>query len=1100
MVLAGTNTPIAADINFTIADIDGTGANPNAPTREFVVVATDTLSSFQSAGTTDIRFITSTPGSVTAYGTQNELANPPQPISAAKFNWLNTSSWVITYNTVRAAVLTARFNHDGNSEFNLGTGGITTSIPRIDLDSNNSTASGSGYRGTYIENGAGVRIVDTDTTITNPVGNVTSSTVTLTNAQAGDQLLVNGSAAASGTLAGGISYTITGNVIQLTGSATAASYQAALGAISFRSTSERPSTADRIFNIGFANATFASNVAVSTISVVEVNDLPTAANDGARTTAEDTPILNIDVLANDTDIDDKPVPGGTNSNVVVTSASASNGVVSINANGTLNYTPNANFSGTDTITYTISDGRGGTSTATVPITITAVNDAPTAVGTLPPRSNLDGTAGINVATASAFADVDGPSATYGATGLPPGLSINSATGAITGTIDRSASQTGGGVYNVVVTRSDGTLSATQAFGWTITNPPPVAVNDAALTVNEDVAGTTVNVLANDSDPDGDPLTVTGASATNGTVVINANNTITFTPNANYNGPATITYTISDGQGGTATATIPVTVTAVNDAPVRVGSLPPQTNADAQAGINVATAGAFSDVDNATLTYSATGLPAGLSINAATGAITGTINRSASQGGAAGVYAVVVTATDAAGAAVTQTFSWTVTNPGPTAANNSASTSEDTPIPSINVLGNDSDPDGDPLTVTAASAPNGTVTINGDGTLRYVPNANFNGTDTITYTISDGQGGTATATVTVTVGAVNDAPTPVGALPPQANVDATGGINVPTAGGFADADSPALTYSAAGLPPGLSIDSATGVITGTLTANASQGGAGGVYSVAVTATDAGGLTATQTFSWTVTNPLPVAVNDTATTNEDTPILIPVLPNDSDPDGDPLTVIAASASVGVATIVGNQVQYAPPANFNGTATISYTISDGNGGTSTATITVTVSPVNDAPVATPIPARNTSDGAAISVPVAGNFSDVDGNPLSFSAAGLPPGLSINPVTGLITGTIAANASQTNGGVYTATITASDGNGGTVTQTITFNVTNPAPVAANDSGSTAEDTPVTLSPLANDSDPDGDPLTIDGGGGAQWDCGDQRQWHRDLYTQPGL
>ena len=79
------------------------------------------------------------------------------------------------------------------------------------------------------------------------------------------------------------------------------------------------------------------------------------------------------------------------------------------------------------------------------------------------------------------------------------------------------------------------------------------------------------------------------------------------------------------------------------------------------------------------------------------------------------------------------------------------------------LANDTDPDGDPLTVTSASAANGTVTINPDGTLRYVPNANFNGTDTITYTISDGQGGTSTATVTVTVGAVNDAPTPVGTL-------------------------------------------------------------------------------------------------------------------------------------------------------------------------------------------------------------------------------------------------------------------------------------------------------------------------------------------------
>ena len=172
-----------------------------------------------------------------------------------------------------------------------------------------------------------------------------------------------------------------------------------------------------------------------------------------------------------------------------------------------------------------------------------------------------------------------------------GLSINAATGVITGTIDRSASQAGGGIYNIVVTRRIGSLSATQSFSWTVTNPAPVAVNDTALIVNEDTAGTTVNVLTNDSDPDGDPLTIVSASATNGTVVVNANGTITFTPNANYNGPAAITYTISDGQGGTATATIPVTVIAVNDAPVAVGTVPPQTNVDAQSGVNVATAGA-----------------------------------------------------------------------------------------------------------------------------------------------------------------------------------------------------------------------------------------------------------------------------------------------------------------------------------------------------------------------------------------------------------------------------------------------------------------------------------------------------------------------------
>jgi large repetitive protein len=1109
IVRTGTNTPFQTDITFTVADIDGVSATQR---REFVSVSTNTLSSFQAAGTSRVQFDPSVAGLVTAYGTADESGAAE---SGARFNWLNTSSFQVTYNLARNvtvggnAVVNALFNHDGDLDFDFGTGGVTTSIPRLDLDGNDNTAPGSAFVNSFTENGPAVRIVDTDVSIVNPVGNVTSATITLTNAQANDQFLINGTTATTGTLTGGISYTISGNIIQLTGSANANQYQNALQAITFQNTSEAPTAGDRTINLSFGNGTFNSNVAVSTISVIAVNDTPTISAPASYTGTEDTAVTINGLTMADVDAGTSSVqltisvPAGVgvlnftptafitvvnNGTGTVTLQGQRSAILNAVNGGALTLNPAANFNGTSSVSFVFNDrGNAGRdpgltgdatseeATVTATLTLAAVNDAPVAVGNLLPRSNVDAASGISVATASGFTDVDNATLTYSAAGLPAGLSIDTATGIITGTIDRSASQGGtGGVYSVIVTARDaGGLAATQTFSWTVTNPAPVAANNTAST-NEDTPIAAINVLGNDSDPDGDPLSVVSASAPNGIVTINPDGTLRYVPNTNFNGTDTITYTISDGQGGTATATVAVTIAAVNDAPVPVGTLPARANVDATTAISVATAAGFTDVDNATLSYSASGLPTGLSIDATTGVISGTIDRSASQGGTAGVYSVIVTARDAGGLTATQAFSWTVTNPAPTAANNTASTNEDTPIASINVLGNDSDPDGDPLTVTSASAPNGIVTINPDGTLRYVPNANFNGTDTITYIISDGQGGTATATVTVTIAAVNDAPVPVGALPARSNVDAAAGINVPTAGGFADVDNSALTYSAAGLPAGLSIDAVTGVISGTINRSASQGGAGGVYSVVVTARDAAGLTATQTFSWTVTNPSPIATNDTATTNEDTPVTIAVLPNDSDPDGDPLVVIAASATVGTATIAGNQVQYTPPANFNGTATITYTISDGQGGTSTATIIVTVNPVNDAPTATPIAPRNTADGATLSVPVAGSFSDVDGNPLSFSAAGLPPGLTINQATGVISGTIARDASQTGGGVYTATITASDGNGGTVTQTITFNVANPPPIATNDSVATAEDTAITISPLTNDTDPDGDPLTI--------------------------
>ncbi len=1058
-----TGVPVNIDITYTVADIDGVAGAPRS--REFVTVSTDTLSSFENAGTSDIEFDVSIPGEVTASGTQNETGST-NTTSAARFNWLDTSDFTITYNIDPASgVAQAGFSHDGDLDFNLGSGGTTVSIPRLDLDGNDSTAAGSAYKGTYVENFAGTAIVDSDIRITNPVGDVQNATITLTNAQAGDRLLVNGSSDATGTLGGGINYILSATGVSLSGDANSAQYQNALKAITFESVGERPSTIDRNITISFANSLLSSNVATSTISVVEVNDLPTAVNDTAQITAENTPINNINVLANDFD--------GDGDTLSVISATALNGTVVINPDGSLNYTPILQFSGLDTIVYTISDGRGGESVATVEIVVTPVNEAPMPVGSLSSQSNIDAAQGIYVGTAQGFNDADDAILTYSAIGLPSGLTIDANTGAITGTIDNSASQGGsGGVYNIVVTATDPDgLSATQDFAWTITNPRPEANDDGGST-NED-SEIIINVLANDRDPDGDDLTIISASAANGIVVINANGTLTYTPNANFNGNDIITYTISDGEGGTDTAVYRMTVVAVNDAPNPIGVLPPQSDVDATTGVSVATASGFNDVDGPSTNYSATGLPPGLSINSNTGEITGAIDNSASQGGANGVYTVTVTATDFQSTPATQTFAWTVNNPAPTASDDVASTDEDTAV-NVNVLTNDSDPDGDLLSVIAASAVNGTVDINGDGTITYTPNPGFNGTDSITYTISDGEGGSSTATVDVTVTSVNDAPTPVGSLPPQTNIDADTGISVATAGGFTDSDDATLTYSASGLPSGLSIDTNTGEITGVVDRSASQGGSNGVYAITVTATDSGGLSATQTFSWTVSNPAPVAANDSAVTSEDTPILIDVLPNDSDPDGDPISLIAAAASVGQATIVGNQVNYVPPANFNGIATITYTISDGEGGTATATIEVTVTAVNDAPVGTALPLQDTVDGAVIAVPVAGNFSDVDGDILTFTATGLPLGLSIDPDSGVISGTIDNSASQTGGGTYTAIITASDGNGGTATRAIVFDVVNPGPDAVNDSASTDEDIPVTIFPLANDSDPDGDDLTI--------------------------
>ncbi len=319
----------------------------------------------------------------------------------------------------------------------------------------------------------------------------------------------------------------------------------------------------------FPNSTFAaSNYWVDVVFQTGPVNQPPVANPDARSTSEDTALTLpvTDLTANDTDPEN-------NSLSITAVGGASNGAVVLNA-GNVVFTPTANYSGAAAFTYTLSDGNS-TATGTVNVTVNPVNDTPVAnndSGFTTPFQTF-----LNIPTSTLLGnDTDADNDT---------LTVDSVGGAVNGTVTPPG-QTG----NVVFTPNTG-YSGPASFTYTIKDPsnaqatatvnltvgasgnqPPNAVADSATT-NED-SPVTISVLANDTDPDGHPLTVTllNLTGTQGNATINANNTITYNPGAAFQsldagqqGTDTFSYEVSDGQGGISSAAVAVTVTGVDDA-------------------------------------------------------------------------------------------------------------------------------------------------------------------------------------------------------------------------------------------------------------------------------------------------------------------------------------------------------------------------------------------------------------------------------------------------------------------------------------------------------------------------------------------------------
>jgi VCBS repeat-containing protein len=757
---------------------------------------------------------------------------------------------------------------------------------------------------------------------------------------------------------------------------------------------------------------------------------------------------------------------------------ASGAQITVETDGSYIYDPAGGFqalregqTALDTINFTVADGNGGTDTAQLRVTVTGVNDAPDAVddaftvgeaGLLDTANVLGNDTDADTADLPSVVAVNGQVADVGSQiTLSSGalLTLNGSGGFVydpNGQFD--ALQTGDTATDSFTYTSEDGFSAQDTATVTITiegnSSTPVANADAATT-DED-SDTTLDVLLNDTDPDGDTLAVTGidgqpatvgqpvALASGALATLNADGTITYDPNGRFDdqdqGDITtdsFTYTVDDGNNGTATGTATVTIDGVNDAPDArddarsVGESGTVTiDLLANNGFGVDSdpdADAVLNVDR----IQGQNVAIGTAVTLASGLIVtktaaGTVEVDTDgqfEGLGAGESVIRTFAyrlNDGLGGTDSAIVRVTVNgeNDDPEAEDDGFNVAVDGALAG-NVLGdNGNGPDSDPDTndtlgvieVNGSAAglggltlPSGAIlTLNADGSFTYDQNGQFSGlgagqtaTDSFTYTIDDGNGGTDTATVSITIG----------------------GNNLP----------------------------------------------------------------------------PVAADDPVTTDEDTALAaIAVLANDTDPNtADTLAISAIDTTGTLGTVTDNgdgTIAYDPAGQFEAlglgeqaTDTFTYTVSDGNGGFDTATVTVTIDGVNDAPVANDDPVTTDEDTALAAIAVLANDSDVDTtDTLAISAIDTTG--TLGTVTDNGDGTIgydpngqfeALGAGDT--ATDTFTYTASDGNGGfdTATVTVTIDGVNDAPVVTSSASATVLEGQSGVLYTATADDPEGDTVT---------------------------
>ncbi len=808
------------------------------------------------------------------------------------------------------------------------------------------------------------------------------------------------------------------------------------------------------------------------VVVIDDVDEPSVVANDVAIIGEDAEATLVDVLANDTDPD-----------TALTIAAVTQplrGVVAIATDArSLTYKPNANYCNTppgstlDTFTYTLA---GSGLVGIVEVAIDCVDDPGLAQNDTAAATQGDPARAIDVLANDA--DPDGNLRIISVTQPPEGTVV--ITGEGTG-LTYQPSGNPSATSDVFTYTLVGGSTATVTVTVTVLDDLPVAVADAATFV-EDAAATAIDVLANDTDPDGGPKLVTAITQpTNGAVVITGAGTgLTYVPTANYcnTPPGTtldvFTYTLNGGSA----ATVTITVTCVDDPAVAVDDTFIVLEDAAATIVPVLDNDTASDGGELVVTAVSTSFFGSVFLTDGVVRYRPNPDRCNTVGFDSFTYTLN------GGATATVRIPVTCVDDPPEPSRDNATVTEDAPATAIDVLANDPDIDGGPKFVSLVSQPtNGTVVITGDGSgVTYQPNADYcnspQGSDTFQYVVNNAN----PASVTVLVTCVDDNPVAVddaatvtedgGAasidvLANDTDVDAgpklvtavtqpTNGTVVITGGGTAVSYAPAANYCNS--PPGTTPDTFTYTVTG-------------------------GDTATVSMTVTCVDDNPVAVNDAITVGEDAnPTAVSVLINDTDVDGGAKQVTAVTQPASGTVVItggGAALTYAPDLDYcnspPGTAldTFTYTITGG----STATVAVTVLCGDDIPVPVNDGFSVSEDAQDAVLDVLANDSDGDGGSffiLSFTAPAFGD-LEANGDDTALVYTPDPDYCNTPPGTTLDTFTYTLFGGLSATVTVNVTCVDDRPIAVADAATVAEDSGAnTIAVLTNDTDSDAGPKSV--------------------------